>query len=429
MRLRVIKSYITRDLKIVFTDKAALFWLIAWPLIWVFMVAYVFVPPGSVTPIKLDIGIINYDQVTNSTRLNFTSSDFIKILEKIEYNGSKMFNVIIYDDEQQLRNDLRKGRIDLGLIIPKNFSLNVTYGIARLKVLVGARDPYSGSINYASISLFIAETSRRVGMIRANITLNYVLYYMRMSGGYNETQFKYIRDYYIGIASPINATYEEVKPSAFMKRENILGWYIVGAVGMMFLYSGFSYGASVLINEKERGSLKRLLASPLTEAELIVSTIVSNIVILSLAGTIAIILGVLGTGAKILFNIYNPFHWLVPILIIDGAFMSTGLGIMLSPLAKTSQGASGLGIALGLMLSFTAGIWFPRSMMPSWMNILANYFPVTWVFDAIRYIMLFNRGFTEVYPLLLKIAMASIVIVVLDIMIYKYNLRKYVEKY
>ncbi len=433
MRSRQILAFIYRDLKLVFTDKIALFWLIAWPLIWVFMVAYIFVPPGAVSPVKLDVGVINNDVSSNTTMSNFTSKDFVEIMENVTYKGEKMFNVIMYNDTGKLEYDLKHGELDAGIIIPEGFSENLTKGIARLEVLIGARDIYSASINYAVIKGFLDEFSKHVGLIRANITISYIEKYAPMymnQTGYNNTGFiEFLREYMLGIATPINASYRDVKPEVWMSRENVLGWYVIGGVGMMFLYTGFSQGAAALFKEKRVGTLRRILASPITPGTFLSALILSNIVILVLSAIILIVVGVYGTGAHIVFNPANPAHWLVPVLIFIGALMSLGLGMILSIFAKTEHGADSLGVALVLFLAFTAGIWFPKEWMPEWMQIIANYFPVTWVFDTMRNIMIYDKPLAEITGDLVKIVIGLVMILLIDLVIYKTRIQKYLTTY
>ena len=427
MRRSAVLAYVLKELKIMFSDKTTVFWLVAWPLIWVFMTAYVFVPPTAQSPVQLELGVINYDTAPQHN-FSFTSEDFIRILKEAEFNGTKIFNVKMYSSEEKLREDLRKGRIDAGIIIPANFSLSLAMSSARLSVLIGARDPYSSSISYSVISSFLNEFGRRISLSKVEIALSYIRQYSFVNV-YTPINFtEYIKSFMYSLAVPINVSYEDVKPEALASRPNILGWSVIGAVGMMFLYSGFSYGASALLYEKERGTLRRLRASPIKESELVLAIILSGVAPLIISAVIVIVVGTLGTGANIVFNPSNPLHWLVPLLILDGAFLSIGLGILLSLLAKTGQGASALGTALGLMLSFTAGIWFPATMMPSWLQILSRVFPPTWIFDTMRAIMVFDRGLDEVAPTLINVVLATVAVMLADIAVYKLRLKKYIEE-
>ncbi len=427
MRARQIKAFVKRDLRLVFRDKAAVFWLIAWPLIWVFMVAYVFVPPGSVTPVKLEIGVVNMDEGSG----NFTGRDLIAVLENATYHGDRLFNIHVYNETGEMISDIRRGALDAGMVIPRNFSRNLTVGSARLRVYIGFTDIRSASITQGVLRGFLDEVSTRIGLVKANITIYYMQRYMEEGGVYNQSRgdlVGFLRRYMIGIAMPLNTSYEEVRPEAFETRETIIGWYTLGAIGMMFLYTGFSQGAAAVYREKEAGTLRRILASPTTPSTLVTAIVLSNLVIFLITAAIVLLAGVYGAGARIVFDPANPAHLLAPILLLDGALLSLGIGMLLSPLAKTSQGASSLGIALGLMLTFTAGIWFPRQMMPAWMSVLAEYFPPTWVFDTLRNIMVYGVGVGEVLGDVAKIAVATLIILIGDVAVYRLRLRRYLEE-
>ncbi|MEM0246805.1 MAG: ABC transporter permease [Desulfurococcaceae archaeon] len=432
--IKQVYAFIVRDLKIVVADKVTLFWLLAWPILWIILVAYIFIPPGATSPVKLAVGVVNYD--TEVEGLNFTSAHFVEIMSKVRYGGEQIFNVKNYSDEASLISDLRSGKLDAGIVIPANFSLNLTVGTARMEVFIGARDPYSASISYSVISGFLNEFSHRVGLIKANVTLFYFeesLKYINQSyvlPGTTLSEFvEIIRAYIYGIASPLNVTYEEVKPEALATRANIIGWYTIGAIGMMFLYMGFSRGATAVYEEKAYGTLRRILASPITPRVLVTALMLSNMVILLVSAPLILLAGVYIAGANISFNPTNPAHWLIPLLLIVVAYMSIGIGLVLSLFTKTLRGGASLGTVLGLVLSFTAGIWFPRTWMPSWLRLVADYFPPTWVIDTIRNIVIYGAGLNDVWIDLAKILLALITVIHVNIAVYKVKIRSVITSY
>jgi len=418
-------AFVVKTLKMLMSDRASVFWVIAWPLVWIILVAYVFVPPGSETPISINVGIVNLDKSLPGGT-GFTSADLINIIDAVTYNGSRLFNVKLYNDTEALIGDLRKGRIDVGIVIPEDFSSRLAFSTAELRVLIGGGDPYSSSINYAAISSFMNELNRQIALVKVNVSMGYI---ERSLANFTASQplINFINEFMHGIAVPINTSYEEVKPEILSTRPNILGWYTIGAIGMMFLYTGFSYGASALYEEKERGTLRRILASPMKPWELIVGIVLSGLAAMMLSALVALLVGLL-LGAHIVLNPLNPLHWVAILLLPVGAIMTIGIGIMLSTLAKTGRGAEGLGIVLGLLLSFLAGIWYPSSYMPQWVQLLASIFPPTWVFNTVRKIIVFNSGLEEIGASLTEILVALAVILLLDTIVYKYRLRKYLEE-
>lgn len=130
--------------------------------------------------------------------------------------------------------------------------------------------------------------------------------------------------------------------------------------------------------------LKRLLASPMTSTEMSVGKTLVGLITLAVMSLLVIVSGYTTCGAKIIWNPARLEHWLVPLLLTVVALFMIGLGSLLSLVARSVRGASALSTILGLMLSFFTGIWFPRWMMPTWIQALADFFPATWAIDAIR---------------------------------------------
>lgn len=419
----VIYSFVVREIKLLFYDKFALFWVVFWPIFWIVMTAYLFVPPGQGQQLELVVGVVNYE---STPWMSNGSSMIIEIMRAIEIDSRRLFDVRIYENEGKLIEDLKKGKIDAGLIIPENFTLDLFTGTARLEVLIGGRDLYTAMVTRMTLEGFIGELSRRIGLEKVNVMLRYVEAFL---SDQDSSILDLVKRYVYGTVVPINATYRDVKPEGLLTRERILGWFVMGAVGMTFLTTGLSEGAAILYREKTIGSLKRILVSPVSPQALIIAYAISVIVLLLLTAIPVIIAGVFLVGAHISFNPLSPVHWLAFPLFAIGAFLSFGFGMLLSLFAKTHRSAGGLGVILGLLISFTTGVWFPRAMMPEPIRVLADYSPFTWVMDTIRGILVYDQSLAEIAPLLTRAIIATIVIIIVDIFVYRYKLKKIIESF
>ncbi|RLE85586.1 MAG: hypothetical protein DRJ41_00890, partial [Thermoprotei archaeon] len=244
----------------------------------------------------------------------------------------------------------------------------------------------------------------------------------------NNSFLEFIHSYMLGLVEPINVTIIEKTPEALSTRPAIIGWYVIGALGMMMLYTGFVIGATAVVEEKERGSLDRILSTPTREAEMLMGKTLAGLVILLLSSAAIVFTGVFVIGAKIEWNPLNITDWLVPLNLTLTGLMTIGIGFMLSLIAKTSRGASSMATTLGLLLSFTAGVWFPKEWMPVPVRKLADLFPVTWALDTIRDIVVYNAGLMESSINTVKNLAVTIVILVLGIIAYKKTLRRYAEQ-
>lgn len=113
-------------------------------------------------------------------------------------------------------------------------------------------------------------------------------------------------------------------------------------------------------------------------------------------------------------------------LFVSG-LMTIGFGSILALFAKTGSSVSGLGTSLGIILSFTAGIWFPTTMLPSRLRFLSSIFPVSWSINTMRDILVYEKPWSMIYVKTLGSIAATIIVFILAWLIFKKLLRKYVE--
>ena len=431
MRWSAVKAFMIKDLKTTFRNKADIFWIFAWPAIWLLMTAFVFIPPTAGQPMTLTLGAVNHD----ATSLPVNGTLLIKIFNESTYHGIKFFDVKLYENESLMLEDLRRGRLDGGIIIPEGFGRELIFGQGSLEICVGARDPQTAQMTEYMLKGFIQELNKKFSTRKINETLRYMELYaeeyfpknISISFAGNLSWIEFMREWMLGIASPINANFHEVKPKALMERASIIGWYTFGALGMSILYSGLLTGSLMAVEEKERRTLRRLLASPATSTDMLAGKTLASLLVLAFMSGFMIVLGIFGCGARIFWNPARIEDWIAASMIILVALMMIGLGMLLSLITKTVRSATNLSVVLGLMLAFTAGIWFPKWWMPEWMQVLAEVFPGTWAIDVARSILVYEVGLMEVIGKVLETLLVTAAIYLLGVLAYKKTLRRYAE--
>jgi len=423
MSLQRIKAIATADLKSLWREKAVIFWAVIWPVLMVFISAYVFVPPETGSLKTFMIGVVDLDEGFG----NFSGGRLlIDLLRNISY-----FKVVIYNSTEDLMKDLEKAEVDIGIVIPENFSRNLVFETADLYVYISGSDPQSLQINRGFAQAFFYHFERETAVEKARRFYNYFqMYQENFSSIYipeiNMSMSEIVNKTLVGIASPINIFFEDKIPRGIIDRSSIVGWMTIGALGMTMLYSGLSFGATAVIIEKERGRLDRMIAAGVKAQDLFFGKMISAGVILLAASVIVIIIGKI-LGAKIVWNIADFRYWLVPLNLFLVFLMTLSIGFMLSLISKSSRSAGTLGIVLGLLLSFTTGIWIPDFMLPEPMRILAHSFPVTWALDLIRGIMVFNRDINMLISSQIKVVISTILLIALGIIAYRKVISRYVE--
>ncbi len=425
MRRGRIKAFLVVSIKSFFKDKGNVFWVIAWPIILVLMSAYIFIPPSAGSPMTMKLGVVNHD----TSSAPFNGSSLIEVLSSVEYNGTRLFKVKVYKAEEDMLGDLDKGRLDAGIIIPRGFGDNLTLGTAQLKVYVSGSSIYSIQVNRGVLESFLCSFSREIGLRKASIALSYInesFSNWPQATSLNTSFKEFIYRFMVGLAEPINTTLVEKAPKAYTERPRILGWYVLGAVGMMMLYSGFSLGATAIVEEKEKGRLERILSTPSTPSDLLAGKMLSGLLLLLLSSIVIMFSG-LAVGAEIRWNPLRPADLLVLLHFLMLGVMTISMGFLLSLVSKTTRGAGNLAVGLGLLLSFTAGIWFPKEWMPGALRMLADAFPPTWSLDAVRDIVVYRAELGDVLLPTLESLAATLLLFLLGIEAYRRIIRRYVE--
>ncbi len=403
MNLRAIMAFVEKNFKTTIREKSELLWIIVFPIFMLALTAYIFIPPGEHV-VKINVGVVDYDNPPPT--LNFTSRTLIQIFEDITVSGEKVFTIINYRNKTKALKDLREGRIDAALVFPEGFASNLTYGSAKMKVYIAYGDPSERQVTDSMIRSIISGISKNMSMAKIDVAMNYITMYVQDAG-----TREYIRMFLNGIAEPINASFKEVKPETVYSRPLVLGWTTLAMIGVMMLFTGIIGGATSIVREKERGTLRKILAAPLSPWDVLIGNTLEILLELLISGIITVLFGVIVIGAQIYWR-WDIDHILVIPLLALGGLSMIGLGLILSMLCKSTRGATGLGNAIAWPLMFLTGIWIPKWFLPGPLRIFAEYFPLTQLLDVVRGIVVYQRPIVEFSaPIMAGVTMALIIYV------------------
>ena len=443
------------DVKALLRRRDVLFWVIAWPIIWMLMTAFIFVPPRpgpttlSVTLIDMDRGFsveelmkilarygvsltnVSRGSATFATPINFTEElvESLKSYAKekgieLRLNVVKALsnNVTRYVEEG--REIIRREGVDIVIIVPPNASeCYAVWTPVRLVVLVKASSVAEEGMNVGTIIQPLVNLSVATSLHRINETLSYVGRYFARA-----PYSKFVKLGLYGIAFPVVPEIESVKPRALIDRAGVLGWYTVGALGYVAMLESMTSAAGLFVYRKEGGVLRRLLASPLRFRTLVAVDLLSTVMFEAIAMAILVLIGI-SLGARIVLNVANPLHLLAIALIVVAMLFAYGMGLLIAPFARSARGASGLAVVLSLILVFTTGIWWPpKEMLSGPLRTFANVFPPSIAFDIVKDLIVWQRPFEYVLPKLITMGYGCIALLTAIVVLYHRRLEKIVSK-
>jgi ABC-2 type transport system permease protein len=169
-----------------------------------------------------------------------------------------------------------------------------------------------------------------------------------------------------------------------------------GISGYEFLLAGMlGYGAAsttfaglgiILVLRRESGTLKRLRATPLPSRTYLAALFSSFVFVYFVEAAILIVL------ARTIFDVAVPTRLLSLVFVLFvGAASFTALGVGVSTLVRTAEGASAVINAIYLPAAFIAGAFFSTDGFPEVLQWIADVLPLSHFIAAVRDVVIGNE--------------------------------------
>ena len=165
--------------------------------------------------------------------------------------------------------------------------------------------------------------------------------------------------------------------------------------GMMVMFAMFTMlgGAITLIQERQEGTLRRLLVMPIGKVAVLVGKLLGVFLTGILQIVILIVVGALAFSVP-----WGQSPLALVLLILAFAFAITSLGMLMAALARTLAQANSLNTVIVLAMASLGGAWWPLEIVPSWMQTLGRLFPTAWAMTGFHDIITRGLGVTAVLP-------------------------------
>jgi ABC-2 type transport system permease protein len=193
-------------------------------------------------------------------------------------------------------------------------------------------------------------------------------------------------------------------------------YVFAGLMGFTILSLGIFGMANGFPVEKKTGRLRRLRATPLRASQLILATAIEYLLIglVSLAMMFAVSLFMFD------FNMRGDYLNLL-IFTILGILTMFGFGLAIGGWARNEQQSAPLSNLIAFPMMFLSGTFFPRFLMPEWLQNLTGYLPLTPIIDGLRLITTEGRTLLSLGPQLLIIGVWTLVIYFIAIRVFRWE--------
>ena len=189
-------------------------------------------------------------------------------------------------------------------------------------------------------------------------------------------------------------TLQKVRPLFQLKTQPVnsrnlkyIDFLLPGIIAMAVMQMTVFSVAFVFVSYRERGILKRLMATPMKPSQFVSAFVITRLIVAIVQTAIFILIGVYVFHA----HVYGSY-WLVFLLAILGSVMFLGLGFSISGLAKTVEAVPAIANLIVIPMLFLGGVFFPTSAMPEWLQGVIKYLPLTFFSHSLREVTMNGAG-------------------------------------
>ncbi|HEU4985393.1 MAG TPA: ABC transporter permease, partial [Nitrososphaera sp.] len=177
----------------------------------------------------------------------------------------------------------------------------------------------------------------------------------------------------VEVPMPIEIQREPINVTEVKAIDNIFAMF----TGIAVMMAGVFGVASTLAADKKAGILRRLRVTLLRPGQIILGTMISYAVI----GILGVaLMAALAVG---LFDLNMRGDWLTfGMLSLAGIIMMLGFGLTIGGVAKNSTQADIGGQIVFLGSLALSGVWFPRALMPEFLQGITTFLPLTPIIDG-----------------------------------------------
>lgn len=343
-------------------DRQLLVELLLPPTIFLIMFGYTLNPTFKF----LKVGITDYSH-------NRSSREFIELFRQTDAFVISRY----YANQQNMLADLSTGKLTVGVTLPPEFDRD----IARKRT----------AQVQASFDAVDANT--------ANVASNYL---SQLVSDYNQRH-------------PNNNQQQQnqvqVQTSIFYNPGLEASWFIVpGALGILMTVLGSQAAGSLVVREKEAGTLEQLMMTPASNTQVILAKICPLLILLTFDALIALTLG--------MFVFHLPFRGnflLFMSISLLYFFVGISIGIMIATYAKSEQQAQLTAFFVNPPLALLSGALSPIAGMPPFMQWLSYLDPMRYYIEVSRGILLKGIGLEALWSQVLILLVFATVLLTLSI--------------
>jgi ABC-2 type transport system permease protein len=356
-----------KDLKIVIRDRNAILLMFLLPMI-IISVAGLALGGEFQQNIQIDVLVVDLDN-------DDISKGLVEFLEDIE-----VLDVDMESNEFAARERVKNQEFGRLIIIPRGFSRSVLTGLdSELLIINNPTEESQNTVLEKIVEGYASRISTNVVAVKTVASYGVPIY--------NEEQIMQVVEVAGQFAEPPPVTVTSETTTSNLGEFSPFTQYVPGFAVMFLLFTTVQIGSVSLINERESGTLRRLVTAPISKTEIIGGKIASTFTRGFVQLTVLMIFG------HFVFDLNLGSDMVALVILIAAISLSaTGLGMMVAVLVTTEDQANSISSLLVLTMSAIGGSWWPLFIEPQFMQDMAHFTITAWAMDGFYNLLFFDLG-------------------------------------
>ncbi len=400
-------SIALKDIRILLRERGLLIQLFLLPLVFIIGFSMVFSIGGGDEAITLPV--VNLDAEGEIAQA---------LIDDLNATGGIQVALYAQDEAEAL---LEQGEIKRVLSIPAGFTADVGAGRRTVLELVSdpeaseqqtaaVREVVDGVTSDLSLETQLREAFRRMDEMTAMAPPEYQAFTETTIEEQARRQFERSRH------TPLVSIAQSF-PTNLLGGQDELGVQVsVTGLLVLFVFLTAQTTAQSIYDEKKVGSFRRLMAAPLSKAELLAGKMIPNLIT-----TMAQIVVIFAAGVLLM-----PLLGMEPLTLGDDllglavvsllvALCSTSMGVLIAALARTENQISGISQVALWVMGAMGGAFMPRFLMGDFLSTVGKVIPHAWATEAYYGLLLRGKGMAGITAELAALAAFSVVFLVIGV--------------
>jgi ABC-2 type transport system permease protein len=372
-----------KDLKQRVRDRSAFLWGVVAPLGLAAIFSMLF---GPISEFEVSFAVADLDGGP-------VAAAFVDQLEDLQADGTLTLEVAA--DAASAESLVEDGSVDAAFVIPAGFTALVNAGAAAEVGVIGNVDQpigtqvarsvaagFAGEINTVGAAACTVLTARNESCA-GNPALGTLAAAALAEPGFTE--------------NPATLT-ESPAASKELSSET----FYSAAMAILFLFLTVQFGVLGLLEERQNGTMRRLLAAPISPRSIVAGKALTSFVL----GIVSMTVLVVGTTMLLGAEWGNSLG--VAVMVLAGVIAAMGIMFVVAAFARTPEQASNLQAIIAFVLAMLGGTFFPIAQVGGFVAKISLLTPHAWFLRGLGDLAA-GGGVGAVFPAALYVALFGIV--------------------